>query len=131
MESQYLSSSIVSYNTTRHIILTKLQFINDYRYVRDHKWESNLKAQGVAGIRNFDSVKCLHAHLAHYLARPSDGNVVGHWVDRLLAEGADLGEREENLAKPDVNGLGKGLGKLGGIFNGEKTCEVTDVCSIS
>ena len=40
-----------------------------------------LKNTGVGGTRLFSSIKCLHAHYAHYLA---DGNVVGEKLHRAL-----------------------------------------------
>lgn len=44
--------------------------------------------RGIGGIRfeNPSSVKCLHTHYAHHLARPEDGNLIGLWVDELLKE---------------------------------------------
>lgn len=39
----------------------------------------NNQIRGVAGIRNFKSVKCLHAHVAHYLSGCAD-NLVGLWT---------------------------------------------------
>ena len=46
-------------------------------YVDNAGWKGALLDTGVAGIRDWDCVKCLHTHLAHYLARPEHGNVVG------------------------------------------------------
>ena len=37
--------------------------------VRERRWNNALgDERGVAGIRKFEYVKCLHAHAAHYLA---------------------------------------------------------------
>jgi len=36
---------------------------------------------GVAGIADFDTIKCLHAHVAHHLAEPQ-----GNTIARLLIE---------------------------------------------
>lgn len=42
---------------------------------------------GIAGIANFDSVKCLHATLAYHLAAAErGGTTVGRLVDELLPE---------------------------------------------
>jgi hypothetical protein len=52
-------------------------------------WEQALSSQrGVAGIRNFASVKCLHAHVAHYLSggHRCQDNVVGKWTMDAVAE---------------------------------------------
>ena len=45
---------------------------------------ARLASVGVAGSRDFDAVKCLHAHLADYLGRGD--NPVGRRVVRLLAQ---------------------------------------------
>jgi len=60
---------------------------------------SQLADGGVAGIQNAETggLKCLHAHLADYLARRS--NPAGRWVlGRLLQSGVDV-------AGPDGSGL--------------------------
>jgi hypothetical protein len=46
--------------------------------------DRSLRDTGVAGMRDFTAVKCLHCHYAHYLARPQHGNVIGEWVHELL-----------------------------------------------
>jgi hypothetical protein len=60
-----------------------------------NKWiaEAIGSKRGVAGIRNFDTVKCLHTHAAHYLAYLGNNNVVrmkenlvGKWVLHTLEE---------------------------------------------
>ena len=48
--------------------------------------EEALTGVGIAGIKNPDSVKCLHTHYAHYLSRPEDGNLIGLWVHELYTE---------------------------------------------
>jgi hypothetical protein len=55
--------------------------LHDWNYIRNRKWDSTAfsKDRGVAGMRNPSSVKCLHAHLAHYWSGCND-NVVGKWV---------------------------------------------------
>lgn len=47
------------------------------------------------------SVKCLHAHLAHYLCYPDHGNVVGRWTWEALEENKDV----EILKERKANGL--------------------------
>ena len=39
---------------------------------------------GIAGIRDFTKVKCLHCHYSHYLARPEHGNIIGQWVHDII-----------------------------------------------
>jgi hypothetical protein len=41
-------------------------------------WLESLQDRGIAGIADFRSVKCLHAHYAHHLARNS---VIGRWLE--------------------------------------------------
>lgn len=45
-----------------------------------------MKDCGVAGMRDFSGVKCLHCHYAHHLARPEHGNIIGVWVHELLLQ---------------------------------------------
>lgn len=61
---------------------------DDQHLVKCRKWESALDdSKGVAGIRNFQAVKCLHAHAAHYLAGCEE-NLIGKWtMEALLEEG--------------------------------------------
>lgn len=47
-------------------------------------WLDSLKHSGVAGMKVFSGVKCLHTHYAHHLARPEHGNIIGVWVHELL-----------------------------------------------
>lgn len=49
-------------------------------------WVAALRDVGVAGMRDFGAVKCLHCHYAHYAARPEHGNVIGQWVHELLLD---------------------------------------------
>ena len=67
----------LSYGRERYGLLSR----DDLELIRSRRWESAFDAdkRGVAGIRHFGSVKCLHAHAAHYLSGGSD-NVVGKWV---------------------------------------------------
>ncbi|MEM9420498.1 MAG: DUF501 domain-containing protein [Planctomycetota bacterium] len=42
-------------------------------------------AWGIAGIANFDTVKCLHAHMAHHLANAErGGTTIGRCIEELL-----------------------------------------------
>lgn len=94
----------------------------DREILRSEGWENLLNEVGIAGIRDRTGVKCLHAHYAHYLARPSHMNVVGSWVAELLeliefrnpqeeinatvvdGEVEELDEEELILQEHDVNG---------------------------
>ena len=55
----------------------------DVEFARSRNWEAPLREVGIAGLRNFERVKCLHAHYAHFLA--SGDNEVGRWVHEELA----------------------------------------------
>lgn len=37
-------------------------------------------SRGIAGLRNFKTVKCLHCHYSHFLARPDHNNIVGKYL---------------------------------------------------
>ena len=55
----------------------------DLKLVQERTWEPALDSRrGVAGISRHTTIKCLHAHLAHYLSggRGSNDNIVGRWV---------------------------------------------------
>lgn len=53
----------------------------DLRLIQERNWTSAVNdTKGVSGIRKPEAVKCLHAHVAHYLSRPDDENIVGKWV---------------------------------------------------
>ncbi len=41
-------------------------------------WLESLRDRGIAGIADFRTVKCLHAHYAHHLAR---GSTLGRWLE--------------------------------------------------
>lgn len=65
----------------------------DREYIEKRGWESALDiSRGVAGIRNYSAVKCLHAHAAHFWSGCQE-NLVGQWVAEevvsLLQEGDD------------------------------------------
>lgn len=57
-----------------------------YLYQLNLRRDKILAGRGIGGIENPYSVKCLHTHYAHHLARPQDGNLIGQWVDELLKE---------------------------------------------
>ncbi|KAG7387691.1 hypothetical protein PHYPSEUDO_013818 [Phytophthora pseudosyringae] len=66
---------------------------HDLEIVKTRRWEFFLRDVGIAGIRDFTNVKCLHTHYAHYLA--TGNNQVGEWVQELLDSAA--AERTEVL----------------------------------
>ena len=69
-------------------IRKKLVTPSDADFIKKRKWEESIGSErGVAGIRKHETVKCLHAHTAHYLATlnsSGDGktceNLVGRWA---------------------------------------------------
>ncbi|KAH7461962.1 hypothetical protein PRIC1_005960 [Phytophthora ramorum] len=67
---------------------------HDRELVKGRRWEFFLRDVGIAGIREFTNVKCLHTHYAHYLA--TGNNLVGEWVQELLNSSAAT-ERTEVL----------------------------------
>lgn len=80
-----------AYAAARWALLTD----EDRAFVVSKDWEEPLRDTGIAGIRNFGAVKCLHCHLAHHLSFPSHGNVIGQWAKELLDEGEDATEVPE------------------------------------
>jgi len=54
----------------------------DRALVEARGWADKLRDVGVAGIqrRGAQSIKCLHAHYAHYLGDPEGANPVGAWI---------------------------------------------------
>jgi hypothetical protein len=64
----------------------RYQFLSqsDRQLIQEYGWETAFAtSRGIAGIRNnILAVKCLHAHLAHYLSDSigSQNNIVGRWV---------------------------------------------------
>ena len=65
-----------NYGETRWNLLTK----KDREAVEKRGWKGSLGTErGVAGIRQFDRIKCLHTHAAHYLSGETK-NIVGKWV---------------------------------------------------
>lgn len=47
-------------------------------FLEKRGWLEALRDRGIAGIADFRSVKCLHAHYAHHLARRS---TIGRWLE--------------------------------------------------
>lgn len=48
-------------------------------WIESHGYADALLKTGIGGIHDWDTVKCLHLHYAHHLAR---GNVIGEWIDK-------------------------------------------------
>jgi len=68
-----------SYIDDRWTVLTE----RDRSAIRLHGLAGDLLSRGIGGILNFSSVKCLHLHAAHHLAR-------GSTLGKLIEEMADL-----------------------------------------
>jgi len=58
----------------------------DIKMIYDMSWDKAFNQTGIAGMSDFQQVKCLHTHYAHYKARPDHENVIGSWVEELLQE---------------------------------------------
>ena len=95
-----------SYGKQRFELLTD----EDKKNVEERQWVGALGVErGVAGIRNFHTVKCLHAHAAHYLAYCGmhhqkskysgncTENLVGRWVLESVEELIINGGRSTNV----------------------------------
>ncbi|MCX8103086.1 MAG: DUF501 domain-containing protein [Candidatus Bipolaricaulota bacterium] len=48
------------------------------KLLAERGWLEALRERGIAGIADFRTVKCLHAHYAHHLAR---GSTIGRWLE--------------------------------------------------
>jgi hypothetical protein len=73
-----------AYGQERYLLLTQ----EDLVLIRSRGWEAAFApTRGVAGIRNYSAIKCLHAHAAHYLSEPEGkaNNVIGEWVMQAIA----------------------------------------------
>ncbi|TDH71510.1 hypothetical protein CCR75_007508 [Bremia lactucae] len=55
---------------------------HDRDLLKRRQWEFFLRDVGIAGIRDYTNVKCLHTHYAHYLS--TGNNQIGEWVQELL-----------------------------------------------
>ncbi len=49
--------------------------------------EAEFRERGIGGIRDRSSVKCLHLHYAHHLAR---GSAIGQALDEMVGDPTDL-----------------------------------------
>jgi hypothetical protein len=82
----------LAYGTERLSMITS----QDREYLAKRRWESAVDiSRGVAGIRNYSAIKCLHAHAAHFWSGCQD-NVVGQWVAEevlSLLQGGDSGAK--------------------------------------
>jgi uncharacterized protein len=57
----------------------------DLEHIRSSGWENALNTRvGIAGMKKFTQVKCLHTHYAHHITRPAHGNLIGEWVHEVL-----------------------------------------------
>jgi hypothetical protein len=68
-----------SYGKERWELLTK----TDKELLVSRNWQGAVGTdKGISGIRKPFAIKCLHAHLAHYLSEGegSEDNVIGKWV---------------------------------------------------
>eukprot|EP00541_Cyclophora_tenuis_P002174 CAMPEP_0116552342 /NCGR_PEP_ID=MMETSP0397-20121206/6436_1 /TAXON_ID=216820 /ORGANISM="Cyclophora tenuis, Strain ECT3854" /LENGTH=101 /DNA_ID=CAMNT_0004077287 /DNA_START=1 /DNA_END=306 /DNA_ORIENTATION=- len=68
-----------AYGETRWNLLTD----DDRSLMEERKWQRALSSErGVSGIRHSRAVKCLHAHLAHFLSGEAGSahNIVGKWT---------------------------------------------------
>lgn len=87
----------LEYGKSRMRLLTE----NDRQEVEERKWTYAIdETKGVAGIKNPGAVKCLHAHLAHYLSGDpgSKDNIIGQWVLKRLVEMALDDDLEANVS---------------------------------
>lgn len=62
---------------------------DDVELIKQRGWEASYVG-GVGGIVNPANIKCMHCHLAHYLATGS--NVVGRWTHEALHAGRLLAD---------------------------------------
>jgi hypothetical protein len=70
----------LAYGKERQELLSK----EDWAYIQQRKWDQAFSSsRGVAGINNYASVKCLHAHVAHFWSGCHD-NLIGQWVAERL-----------------------------------------------
>lgn len=51
----------------------------DRRWVEERRLTSALRERGIGGLQDWSSVKCLHMHYAHHLAR---NNLIGEWLEK-------------------------------------------------
>jgi hypothetical protein len=90
-----------AYGEERQAMITE----NDREYISNRGWDRALDtSKGVAGIRNYGAVKCLHAHAAHFWSGCQD-NVVGKWVSDEVAEllSEEARSRDQQVSTPSSN----------------------------
>jgi len=76
----------MSYGIERWSLLTN----SDRQSICDRGWEASLNEnRGIAGITRPETVKCLHTHLAHYLAGETQ-NCIGEWTLEALKQEYNL-----------------------------------------
>ena len=75
-----LKSAHARYAAERWALLAE----DEVAFVEARGWTPRLRDVGVAGIRDAATVKCLHAHYAHFLADRE--NPVGAWVHGQLSD---------------------------------------------
>lgn len=89
-----------AYGQERYNLLTP----QDIAFIEKRKWEKAFSPdRGVAGIKNYASVKCLHSHVAHFLSggQGSSDNIIGKWVMEEIAQMLAKHSEEEKL-NPEV-----------------------------
>jgi hypothetical protein len=64
-----------SYSEQRRTMLSS----GHRQLVQDNGWDF-YDTVGIAGMKNYRAVKCLHCHVAHFLGAPQHGNIIGEWV---------------------------------------------------
>ena len=77
VDSDEMAKAHAAYASDRWALLDE----DERTFVLDRGWDS-LRTVGVAGIRDRTTIKCLHAHYAHFLA--TGANPVGAWVHTQL-----------------------------------------------
>jgi len=78
-----LAAAHAAYGQTRWAALSE----EDRCYAEEAGYAPKLRDMGVAGLEYPNQVKCLHTHLAHFLA--GGDNPVGRWVVGMLERGED------------------------------------------
>jgi hypothetical protein len=64
----------------RHYAQERLSLLSpeENKLLEERGWLKVLRDRGIAGIADLRTVKCLHAHYAHHLAR---GSTIGRWLE--------------------------------------------------
>lgn len=76
------------------VVPTAVQEAMERNYAKRYKV---LRDSGIGGIRSQEGIKCLHTHLAHYLA--GGNNPAGHWTATQICDvnGCPTGRCREEL----------------------------------